>query len=127
MIYLIKFLSLISLFFLVGCETPQKKQARSMCSQIAYKKFPVEKVSYSCVKTIYKNVEKGEKCTTKRIPSLRIGEYDLETVCKKIIKEEPFYENATCVSDKNERARRNWTYNCANQACLKTYGNKDCE
>ena len=86
-----------------------------MCSQIAYKKFPVEKVSYSCVKTIYKNVEKGEKCTTKRVLSLRIGEYDLETVCKKIIKEEPFYENITFLQSNNllnhmEHALRNSKY-----------------
>ena len=44
-----------------------------------------------------------------------------------ITKNEPFYENRTCVSDENERVRRNWIYNCSNQACLKTYGNKDCE
>ena len=125
---LIKFCLLIFLLFLFGCETPQKKQARSMCSQIAYKKFPVIKVSYSCVQTIYKEVEKGEKCTTRRVPSTRLGErYELETVCKKITKNEPFYENRTCVSDKNERVRRNWIYNCSNQACLKTFGNKDCE
>ena len=75
--------------FLVSCETPQKKQAKSMCSQIAYKKFPVKKVSYSCVQTIYKEVEKGEKCTTRRVPSTRFGErYELETVCKKITKNE---------------------------------------
>ena len=125
--HIIKIIPILFILFLVSCETVEKQEARSMCSQIAYKKFPVKNVSYSCVQTIYKDVEKGEKCRTRRVPSIKFGEYELETVCEKIVEQEPFYENRTCVSDKNATIRRNWINRCSNAACLQTYGNKDCE
>ena len=115
-------MSIIFLGLLTSCSTPEYKQARAGCSQIAYSKFPVSVQEYSCQRMRYIEVPTGETVCTTEVEFGKIVER-----CKNVTERQSEWYDSTCTGDVNEDVRLNWINNCARQACWQTYGNLFCE
>ena len=122
-------INFLVLLFLNSCETVERTQATNVCKQIAFQKIPVKNQSYACQDYVCNVVKTGEKCTT-RCALLDVGSgacSKFETICEDTTKRDCKYVNKTCIGDVNKTLRTNWIFNCANNACLDTYGNIHCE
>lgn len=107
---------------LLGCATPEYKNARNECASDAFRQHPINNVVTVVTATRAVQVPTGQThCTTTYVGNQAFSQ------CQQVMRTEyvPYQKNA--VVDANARPRENAMTQCAAQLCLGRFGNVECK
>ena len=115
-------LMVVSCLSIIGCATPEYRNAKNECSFDAFRQFPVNNVSSVITLTRAVQVPTGQtNCMT-----TYIGMY-ANTQCQQVMRIDYVPYQQTIVTDTNAQSRGDMMNSCAAQLCYKRYGNADCK
>ena len=107
---------------LVGCSTPEYRQARNQCAYQAYQQYPINNITQVVSVQRPVQVPTGQtNCTTDYFGNTAT------TSCQQVMRTEFRNFQETVVVDTNQNGRNNAINYCAAQTCMNTYGNSDCK
>jgi hypothetical protein len=115
---MLKIILALGLFYLIsGCATEARISEYQECSVQGMEIYPVKSVPQSYMDTEYFQRQEGMTCiTTNNVTNC---EPNLRTYQRQVQK--------TRYIDPNATSRITWIEQCANQQCIKKFGNSDCE
>ena len=107
---------------LLGCATPEFKQARSECAPEAFRLYPIHRVPTLVSHTRPVQVPTGQThCVTTQTGNVS------NTTCQQVMRTDfvPYLESV--MVDVNARDRESLMSQCAAQLCSTRYGNTECK
>jgi len=121
------FLGCVSLS-LVGCASPQYRQAAAECKHLSFQQFPQKIEKFRCEKTRYVSVPSGAtECITEKVTSADGLKEQVKKICKPLTEIRSQTYPTICQRDLNRPARENWALTCTAKTCLSNFGNVDCK
>jgi hypothetical protein len=107
---------------LMGCATPEFKQARSECAPEAFRLYPIHRVPTLVTHTRPVQVPTGQThCVTTQTGNVA------NTTCQQVMRTDfvPYLESV--MVDVNASNRESLMSQCAAQLCSTRYGNAECK
>jgi hypothetical protein len=107
---------------LLGCATPEYKQAQSECAPEAFRLYPIHRVPTLVNHTRAVQVPTGQShCVTTQTGNVS------NTTCQQVMRTDfvPYLESV--MVDVNARDRESLMSQCAAQLCSTRYGNTECK
>jgi len=121
---MIKIILVLAISALVsGCATEARISEYQMCAVQGREKFPVQSVPQNYTEIEYFQRQEGMTCT--RIPSGFYNAGGME--CEPNMRTYQRQVQKTRYVDANAGSRNSWIEQCANQQCIRKFGNSDCE
>ncbi len=115
---MLKIILALAIFALLsGCATEARISEYQMCASQGKEKFPINSVPQNYMETEYYQRQEGMTCIGTN--NVLHCEPNMRTYQRQVQK--------TRYVDANAGSRNSWIEQCANQQCIRKFGNSDCD